>query len=335
VSKHAIRIPARRAGQRVSWTLEVSADVTGEDVVRAKKISRNHTRSKLLKKAMAVRDSRRRMRRRSETVVAPAMPAANLTGAATGRPSGDQALTSLIAQVPSRVLQAASSGALVVIVVAVLVFALLALPHYPPVPTTASPVAVKPRVVRVQLPESEVLAQSDVSPAKTTALSTSQAKTPRAISEKVNKTSDVRVARKSTGESVLPTTSLRPAAKNAFAGETAVIAAPAATTSAAAAASTSNAAAALTPVTITGCLEISVDADRFRLTDTEGTNVPKARSWRSGFLRKRSAPVELLELADPLTAKTYVGRRVVATGVVEDREMRVRSLQPAGPPCDQ
>jgi hypothetical protein len=88
-------------------------------------------------------------------------------------------------------------------------------------------------------------------------------------------------------------------------------------------------------VTITGCLEISVDGDRFRLTDTEGANAPKARSWRSGFLKKRPAPIELVELADPPTARTYVGKRVVATGPVENREMRVRSLQASGTACSQ
>src|SRR5262245_14581456 len=52
------------------------------------------------------------------------------------------------------------------------------------------------------------------------------------------------------------------------------------------------------PVTITGCLEISTDGDEFRLTDTDGVDVPKSRSWRTGFLKKRKAPVALVEAQD-------------------------------------
>ena len=89
-----------------------------------------------------------------------------------------------------------------------------------------------------------------------------------------------------------------------------------------------------TPVTISGCLEMSVDRQSFRLADTEGANVPKARTWRSGFLKKEATPVDLLELADPATVRKYVGQRVTATGVVENREMRVRSLQATGTGCD-
>jgi hypothetical protein len=87
-------------------------------------------------------------------------------------------------------------------------------------------------------------------------------------------------------------------------------------------------------VTVSGCLETTVDEDQFRLTDTEGADAPKARSWRSGFLRKRSAPVELVELSDLVGLRQYVGRRVVATGLLTGRELRVRSLQSAGTSCN-
>ena len=89
-----------------------------------------------------------------------------------------------------------------------------------------------------------------------------------------------------------------------------------------------------TVVTMRGCLEITVDQDQFRLTDTEGADTPQARSWRSGFLKKRSAPVDLVELSDPVGLRKYVGHRVVATGVLTGRELRVRSLQAAGTSCN-
>lgn len=93
-------------------------------------------------------------------------------------------------------------------------------------------------------------------------------------------------------------------------------------------------ATATAPVTISGCLEMSIDRERFRLADTEGADAPKARNWRTAFLKKETTPVDLLELGDPATARKYVGQRVTATGVVENREMRVRSLRPSGNACD-
>jgi hypothetical protein len=77
-----------------------------------------------------------------------------------------------------------------------------------------------------------------------------------------------------------------------------------------------------TPVTITGCLEASDDS--YRLT---GTDAPKARSWRSGFIVKRAAAIELVDPANMLKLPNYVGQRVAATGMLVNREMEVRSVQ--------
>jgi hypothetical protein len=87
-------------------------------------------------------------------------------------------------------------------------------------------------------------------------------------------------------------------------------------------------------VTITGCLESTIDGHQYRLTDTEGADAPKARSWRSGFLNKRSAPVELVEFSELSDLRKYVGHRVAATGVLTSRELHVHSLESAGPSCN-
>ena len=79
---------------------------------------------------------------------------------------------------------------------------------------------------------------------------------------------------------------------------------------------------------------MTVDGEQFRLTETEGADAPKARGWRSGFLTKRSAPVQLAELSDPAGLRQYVGLRVAVTGLLTDRKLRVRSLQAAGTSCD-
>ena len=86
--------------------------------------------------------------------------------------------------------------------------------------------------------------------------------------------------------------------------------------------------------TLSGCLEATVDGDEFRLTDIESADAPKARSWRSGFLKKRSTPVELVEPSDPAGLRKFVGRRVVATGLLAGRELRVRSFQSTGTSCE-
>jgi hypothetical protein len=88
------------------------------------------------------------------------------------------------------------------------------------------------------------------------------------------------------------------------------------------------------PVTITGCLEISTAGDEFRLTDTEGIDAPTSRTWRSGFLKKRSAPVALVALSDPRGLERQVGKRVAATGLLANSELKVRSLNVVGPSCE-
>jgi hypothetical protein len=86
--------------------------------------------------------------------------------------------------------------------------------------------------------------------------------------------------------------------------------------------------------TISGCLEATVDGGEFRLTEIDSDDAPKARSWRSGFLKKRSAPVDLVEVSDRTGLRKYVGHRVTASGVLTGRELRVRSIQSAGTSCE-
>ena len=87
-------------------------------------------------------------------------------------------------------------------------------------------------------------------------------------------------------------------------------------------------------VTITGCLEINADDDRFRLADTDGLSAPKARSWRTGFLKKRPAPVDLVWSSGTQTLSRQVGKRVAATGVLEMRELKVSSVRVVSSSCD-
>jgi hypothetical protein len=97
------------------------------------------------------------------------------------------------------------------------------------------------------------------------------------------------------------------------------------------AAATESTNVAVTSVTITGCL--ANDEETFWLKDTSGADAPKSRNWKSGFLRKRPAPIELLDATHALRLPSYVGQRVAATGTLVNREMRAHSLQRVGSSC--
>ena len=95
--------------------------------------------------------------------------------------------------------------------------------------------------------------------------------------------------------------------------------------------STTEHAEAAVPATIAGCLERN--ADTFWLKDTSGADAPKSRSWKSGFLRKKSSTVELTDKGATNRLAAYVGRRIETSGVLVDREMRIKTLRVLGS-CD-
>ena len=101
-----------------------------------------------------------------------------------------------------------------------------------------------------------------------------------------------------------------------------------ATTPAAVAPANAAAAEAREVITITGCLQH--DEGEFRLTDAIGVNAPKARSWKSGFLKKRATSLEIVDSANRLRLPTHVGQKVSVTGILLDREVRARSVQRLG-----
>ncbi len=100
---------------------------------------------------------------------------------------------------------------------------------------------------------------------------------------------------------------------------------------------TASVAAASTPaanapaVTITGCLERTDDT--FRLKNTTGADAPRSRSWKSGFLKKGSAQIEVVDASRTLKLADQVGHRVSVTGTLVDREMRVRSMRRLAAAC--
>lgn len=85
------------------------------------------------------------------------------------------------------------------------------------------------------------------------------------------------------------------------------------------------------PVTIVGCLQR--DGDTFWLRDASGDDAPKARSWKTGFLTRRSARVDLVD-SRGLNLASHVGARVAATGTLADRELHARSVRPIAATCN-
>jgi hypothetical protein len=84
-------------------------------------------------------------------------------------------------------------------------------------------------------------------------------------------------------------------------------------------------------VTITGCLERGDSG--FRLTSTEGAAAPKSRSWKSGFLKKGSAAVDVVDPSHELALASQVGRRVSVTGTLVDREMHADAVRRVASSC--
>ena len=83
-------------------------------------------------------------------------------------------------------------------------------------------------------------------------------------------------------------------------------------------------------VVVEGCLE--QNGDGFRLKNTTGEDAPKSRSWKSGFLKKGSRPVDVVDWNNRL--KNHVGERVSVSGMFVDGEMRVRTLRRVAATCN-
>lgn len=85
--------------------------------------------------------------------------------------------------------------------------------------------------------------------------------------------------------------------------------------------------------TVTGCLELRDDG-MFQLKDTDGEHAPKSRSWKSGFIKKGSATIDVFDAGNRLKLGGHVGYRVSISGMLTEREMRARSLRATSLRCE-
>lgn len=82
-------------------------------------------------------------------------------------------------------------------------------------------------------------------------------------------------------------------------------------------------------VTLTGCVR-SGERNTFVLTKVEGAEAPKARGWKTGYLLKRPAHVDVVSAASAVRLREHVGRRVSVTGTLERKDrsqLRARSIR--------
>lgn len=84
--------------------------------------------------------------------------------------------------------------------------------------------------------------------------------------------------------------------------------------------------------TVTGCLVR--DDGIFQLKDTDGEHAPKARSWKSGFIKKSSAAIDVVDTGSRLRLGSHVGYRVSVSGTLADREMQARTMRATSERCD-
>ena len=76
--------------------------------------------------------------------------------------------------------------------------------------------------------------------------------------------------------------------------------------------------------TITGCL-VMRDDGMFQLKDNDGEHAPRARSWKSGFIKKGSANIDVFDAGNRLSLGSHIGYRVSVVGTLTDRQMQARS----------
>ena len=85
--------------------------------------------------------------------------------------------------------------------------------------------------------------------------------------------------------------------------------------------------------TITGCLVLRDDG-MFQLKDNDGEHAPKARSWKSGFIKKGSATIDVFDAGNRLKLGTHVNYRISVSGTLTDRQLRARSIHVTSQACD-
>jgi hypothetical protein len=325
--KQQIKLSPDRSGRRVRWTFEVSTDVDTEKRPRAKKPAKKRTRATSSARRAG---SSAREHREADPVTPPPTATAPVAAPVPAATVVEPMPTAVAAPVLHATPHGRTTGREMGMVagIAVLVIATMAVPRWPTsdiarseqqepeqragaagvqysAPNTDVPSRRPPATAPRPVVKTRAVTESAKKPSVVNATNRTTRPTPPAS---LSANATVVTAKASTAEPVVPEPT--PATPSPAPG------------------------VSLSPVTITGCLEISTDGNDFRLADTEGADAPKSRSWRTGFLRKRTAPVALAGVPDPLALRNSVGQRVAATGLLTSRELQVSSLRVVAASCN-
>ena len=82
-------------------------------------------------------------------------------------------------------------------------------------------------------------------------------------------------------------------------------------------------------VTMIGCLES--DGSKYRLADVQGNQAPKGRSWKTGFVTKKTKNIDLVGAPASLKLQDHVGRKVSVSGLKDDdTHLKARTIRQLG-----
>ena len=82
-------------------------------------------------------------------------------------------------------------------------------------------------------------------------------------------------------------------------------------------------------VTMIGCLES--DGSNYRLADVQGNQAPKGRSWKTGFITKKTKNIDLVGAPASLKLQDHIGRKVSVSGLKDDdTHLKARTIKQLG-----
>jgi hypothetical protein len=84
--------------------------------------------------------------------------------------------------------------------------------------------------------------------------------------------------------------------------------------------------------TLTGCLKM--DGKEYQLTNVEGSQVEKNRSWKTGFITKSSKNVQVIGASSNVKLKDQVGRKVSIVGTKDgETHLKASSVKRVAASC--
>jgi hypothetical protein len=79
-------------------------------------------------------------------------------------------------------------------------------------------------------------------------------------------------------------------------------------------------------ITLTGCLQ--ANGPKYMLTDTEGPKAEKGRSWKTGFITKKSKDVEVVASSASVKLGDFRGHKVSVVGVRDgEAHLKARTIK--------